>query len=245
MHKHDFDAGGRLENSSSLCTHPSHPSLHTLSLGVSIHGFGHGHSGTLRHEESTRSTTRNSRLASSRFSAIHLFFPFSFFVPPSLSPPPAVTRFRLLSFSPFSSPDFFLLVRFPPDTRLRTPLILLCRIALLCIISIAAGRPEVHIPLPHACRFLIYILDVCVLTRGCINVERERKVSRGMVGRKERGEARQKCVDFYFVTSLRAIRTHTRDTYSCCRHCAFHREIYRSIKVEHLDDKSAAIRAGT
>lgn len=134
--------------------------------------------------------TRNSQLTLFRHPFI---FPFSFFAPLSLShPPPAVTRFRLLSFSPFSSPEFFLLVRFPPDTRLRTPLILLCRIALLCIISIAAGRPEVHIPLPHACRFLIYILDVCVLTRGCINVERERKVSRGD-GRKEgarRGEAK-------------------------------------------------------
>lgn len=66
MHKHDFDAGGRLENSSSLCTHPSHPSLHTLSLGVSIHGSD-GHSGTLRHESLTRSTTRNSRLAAHAF----------------------------------------------------------------------------------------------------------------------------------------------------------------------------------
>lgn len=191
MHKHDFDAGGRLENSSSLCTHPSHPSLHILSLGVSIHGSD-GHSGTLRHESLTRSTTRDSRLAAHAFPPSHLFFPFSFFAPLSPSPPPAVTRFRLLPFSPFSSPEFFLLVRFPPDTRLRAPLILPCRIALLCIISIAAGRPEIHIPLPHACRFLIYILDVCVLTRGCINVERERKVSRGD-GRKEgarRGEAK-------------------------------------------------------
>lgn len=209
MHKHDFDADGRLENSPSLCTHPSHPSLHTLSLGVSIHGSD-GHSGALRHESLTRSTTRNSQLTLFR----HPFaFPFSFFAPLSLSPPPAVTRFRLLSFSPFSSPEFFLLVRFPPDTRLRTPLILLCRIALLCIISIAAGRPEVHIPLPHTCRFLIYILDVCVLTRGCINVERERKVSRGMEGAR-RGEARQKCVDFYFVTSLRAIRIYIREIHT-------------------------------
>lgn len=193
MHKHDFDAGGRLENSSSLCTHPSHPSLHTLSLGVSIHGFGRPQWHAVCHESLTRSTTR--QLATRELTLFrHPFiFPFSFFVPLSLSlsPPPAVTRFRLLSFSPFSSPEFFLLVRLPPDTRLRTPLILLCRIALLCIISIAAGRPEVHIPLPHACRFLIYILDVCVLTRGCINVERERKVSRWMEGRKERGEARR------------------------------------------------------
>lgn len=37
---------------------------------------------------------------------------------------------------------------------------------------------------------------------------------------------------------------HIRDTYSCCRHYALHREIYRSIKVEHFDNKSAAIRGG-
>lgn len=212
MHKHDFDAGGRLENSSSLCTHPSHPSLHTLSLGVSIHGFGRPQ----RHaapRESTRSTTRNSRTHA--FPPSIYFFPFSFFVPLSLSPPPAVTRFRLLSFSPFSSPEFFLLVRFPPDTRLRTPLILLCRIALLCIISIAAGRPEVHIPLPHACRFLIYILDVCVLTRGCINVERERKVSRWMEGRKERGEARRGKSVSIFTSLHRYVRyVHIREIHT-------------------------------
>lgn len=222
MHKHDFDAGGRLENSSSLCTHPSHPSLHTLSLGVSIHGFGRPQWHAVRHESLTRSTTR--QLATRELALLRrpfIFFPFLSSFPPSLSPPPAVTRrFRLLSFSPFSSPEFFLLVRFPPDTRLRTPLILLCRIALLCIISIAAGRPEVHIPLPHACRFLIYILDVCVLTRGCINVERERKVSRRMVGRKERGEARRGKSVSIFTSLRRYVRyVHIReDTYSCCRH---------------------------
>lgn len=210
MHKHDFDAGGRLENSSSLCTHPSHPSLHTLSLGVSIHGSD-GHSGTLRHGSLTRSTTRNSQLTLFRHP---LIFPFSFFAPLSLSPPPAVTRFRLLPFSPLSSPEFFLLVRFPPDTRLRAPLILLCRIALLCIISIAAGRPEIHIPLPHACRFLIYILDVCVLTRGCINVERERKVSRG--GWKEgRSEARRGKSVSIFTSLHRYVRyVHIREIHT-------------------------------
>lgn len=72
-------------------------------------------------------------------------------------------------------------------------------------------------------------------------MKRERIVSQGDE-RKERGEAR---VDFYFVTLLHGIRIHTRDTYSCYRHYVLHCEIYRSIKVEHLDDKSAAIRAGT
>lgn len=44
-------------------------------------------------------------------------------------------------------------------------------------------------------------------------MERERKVSRGMEGAR-RGEARQKCVDFYFVTSLRAIRIHIREIHT-------------------------------
>lgn len=219
----------------SLCTLLSRPSLHTLVRCVNTR-IGDGYSGS---RESTRSTVAT-RHSNSHSSAIHLFFPLLPVVPLSLSP--AAARFRLLPFFfLLSSSEFFLLARFygsSSDARLRASLILLYRIALLCIISIAAGRPEVHIPSPHACRFLIYILDVCVLTRGRINVEESES------GGWEEG-ARRECVDFYFVTPLRTIRTHSRDTYSSCRHYAFHREIYRSIKVEHFDDKSAAIRAGT
>jgi len=228
MHKHDFDAGSRRENSLSLCTLPSHPSLHTLVRCVNTRiGWPQ------RLWESTHPTV------ATHFFAIHLFFPFSFFVYFSSF---SFSSYRSL-FSPFSSIEFFLLAHFygfPPDARLRVPLILLCRIALLCIISIAAGRPEVHIPLPHARRFLIYILDVCMLTRGRINAERERKVSQG-VGRKKRGEAR---VCRFLLRYIVTCNTHTRDTYSCCRRYVLHRKIYRSIKVEHFDDKSAAIRAG-
>lgn len=214
MHKHDFDVDGRRENFSSLYALPSHRSLHTLVRCVNTQiGWP-----VVCHSASADSLdSRNLQLILFRRPLI--FFPFlsSFLF---LLLRASRSRFRLLSFSPFSSGEFFLLARFhsfPLDAQLAS-LILLCRIALLCIISIAAGRPEVHIPLPHACRFLIYILDVCVLTRGRINVQRERKVSRGGVGgwgggdgKKKRGEARVCRFSLRYIVTY-TIRTHTQDT---------------------------------
>lgn len=86
------------------------------------------------------------------FSAVHLFFPFFFFL--SLSPPSNSLSLPLI-FSPLPpTHEFFLLAcfhSFLPDAELCAPLILLPCIALLCIISIAADRETGGTyTLPHA-----------------------------------------------------------------------------------------------
>lgn len=68
-------------------------------------------------------------------------------------------------------------------------------------------------------------------------------VKRGGWGEGRGEEGRGESILSIFLTSLHCYALHTRDMHSHCKHHPRYREIYRSIKVEQLDDKSAATRA--
>jgi len=89
------------------------------------------------------------------------------------------------------------------------PLILLSRIALLCIISIAAGRPEVHIPYGT-----LVGLSYTYWMYACLHVgalmRSERKVSRGGRAEVEAEGPRRECALSIFTYFVRARCAHTR-----------------------------------
>jgi len=173
----------------------SHRIPYTFSLGVSIHEPD----GRIPLDGISPHRRSRSRYATSNSHPEYIFPPFICFFPPCSSF--YFSPSSLCSSFPFASSHFpplapvFPFIAFPrfPARRLarRAPLILPFRIALLCIISIAAGRPEVHIPY----RMLVgssytYWMYACSHMNALMRSVREESDSRGGGGR---GEARVYC----------------------------------------------------